>query len=135
MPYDAAVTAIAVATNDALPDHVWRHDTADDGDPVADIAVALCRAAHDLITTSGLLTRILSSVHEQYGRHLETLTGYATVGPHSLDVDALRLLQQLERFDTQRGTPRGDGTGPSTATDTCGICWYSPTTPAKAWSP
>ncbi len=102
MPYDAALTAIAVATNDALPDHVWRHDTADDGDPVADIAVALCRAANDLITTSGLLTRIVTYVRDQCGRHLDSITAYATIGPHSLDVDAFRLLQQLERFDTQR---------------------------------
>ncbi len=102
MPYDAALTAIAVATNDALPEHVWRHDTADDGDPVADIAIALCRAAHDLITTSRLLSRILTCVHEQCGRHLDSITGHATAGLHSLNADAFRLLQQLERFDTQR---------------------------------
>ncbi len=104
MPYDAALTAIAVATNDALPDHVWRHDTAtaDSGDPVADIAVALCRTANDFITTTGLLSRILTYVHQQCGRHLETITSHATVGLHSLDVDAFRLLQQLERFHTER---------------------------------
>ncbi len=104
MPYDAVLTAIAVATNDALSDHVWRYDTAtaDSGDPVADIAVALCRVANDFITTSGLLTRILTHVREHCGRQLDSITSYATVGVHSLDVDAFRLLQQLERFDTQR---------------------------------
>ena len=104
MPYDAVLTAIAVATNDALSDHVWRHDTAaaDSGDPVADIAVALCRVANDFITTSGLLARILTHVRKHCGRQLDSITSYATIGVHSLDVDAFRLLQQLERFDTQR---------------------------------
>src|SRR6266511_71276 len=104
MPYDAVLTAIAVATNDALSDHVWRYDTAtaDSGDPVADIAVALCRVANDFITTSGLLTRILTHVREHCGRQLDSITSYSTVGVPSLDVDAFRLLHQLERFVTRR---------------------------------
>jgi hypothetical protein len=104
VPYDPALTAIAVATNDALTDHVWRYDTgtADSGDPVAHIAIELCRKAHDFNTTSALLTRILTHVGQTCGRHTSTITDLATVYPHSLDLDAFRVLQQLERFDTQR---------------------------------
>jgi hypothetical protein len=104
MTYEPALTAIAVATNDALTDHLWRHDTgtADGGDPVAHLAIALCRAADDFNTTSQLLARTLHHVREQYGRHLHGVTNVATIHPHSLDIDAFRLLQQLERFDTQR---------------------------------
>jgi hypothetical protein len=101
VPYDAALTAIAVATNDALPEHVWRYDTAG-GDPVADIAVTLSRAANDFNTTSAMLARILTRIRDHCGQQLDSITNHATVGVHSLDVDAFRLLQQLERLDNQR---------------------------------
>jgi hypothetical protein len=102
--YDPALTAIAVATNDALTDHLWRYDTATiiNGDPVAHIAIALCDAADDFNTTSRLLARALAHLGETCGRHLSTVTDLATIYLHTLDTDALRLLRQLERFGTQR---------------------------------
>ncbi len=104
MPYDPALTAIAVATNDALTEHLWRHDTAtaDSGDPIAQIAIELARKAGDYISTTGLLTRLLTHVGQTCVRHAATITDLANVYPHSLDIDAFRILQQLERFDTQR---------------------------------
>lgn len=103
MPYDPALTAIAVATNDALTDHVWRYDTGTaDGDPIAHIAVDLSRKVQDFNTTAGLLTRVLGQVGEVCRRHINTITDLATVYPHSLNLDAIRVLTQLERFDTQR---------------------------------
>jgi hypothetical protein len=108
VPYDPALTAIAVATNDALTEHLWRHDTATDaatadaGDPIAHIAIELARKAHDFITTAGLLTRLLTHVGQTCARHAATVTDLATAYPHLLDIDAFRALQQLERFDTQR---------------------------------
>ncbi|MDG4793640.1 hypothetical protein [Micromonospora sp. WMMD1082] len=106
MPYDPALTAIAVATNDALTEPLWRHDTGDTdhGDPIAHIAVELHRAAHDFNTTTDLLTRLLAHVGELCRRHTSTITDLATIYPHSLDSDTVRLVQQLERFDTQRET-------------------------------
>lgn len=104
MPYDPTLTAIAVATNDALTDHLWRFDTAtaDDGDPVAHVAVALCRAARDFNATADLLTRALRHVAAGCGRHLSTITDLAAITPHSLESDAVRVLHQIERFDAQR---------------------------------
>ena len=71
MSYDPALTAIAVATNDALTEHLWRYDTAttDHGDPVAHIAIALARAA---------------------------------LFPNTVDVDAFRVQQHIERFHARR---------------------------------
>jgi hypothetical protein len=104
VPYDPALTAIAVGTNDALTDHVWRQDTAnpDTGDPVTHIAVELCRTAQNFNTTTRLLTRVLTYIGETCRRHIETINGHAIVHPHSLDLDAGRLITQLERYDTQR---------------------------------
>lgn len=104
MPYDPALTAIAVTTNDALTDHLWRYDTGDtdNGDPIAHVAVELARAAHDFNTTAALLTRVLTHVGELCRRHTSTLTDFSTIYPHSLDVHTLRIVQQLERFDTHR---------------------------------
>jgi hypothetical protein len=102
VPYDPALTAIAVATNDALTEHLWRHDTADSSDPIAHVAIELARAAHDFSTTARLLTRLVNHVGQTCTRHAATITDLATVYPHSLDIDAFRVLQQLERFDTQR---------------------------------
>jgi hypothetical protein len=102
--YDPALTAIAVATNDALTEHLWRYDSdtdiaaADSGDPIAHIAIELARAAHDFNTTAGLLTH----VGQTRARHAATITDLATAYPHSLDTDAFRAVQQLERVDTQR---------------------------------
>ncbi|MBT8227312.1 MAG: hypothetical protein HKP61_05260 [Dactylosporangium sp.] len=104
MPYDPTVTAIAVATNDALTDHLWRFDTAtaDAGDPIAHLAIELVRKDQDFLTTARLLTRLLTHVGQTCTRHAATITDLTTVYPHSLDIDAFRILQQLERFDTQR---------------------------------
>ncbi|MEV7628827.1 hypothetical protein [Actinoplanes sp. NPDC089786] len=104
MPYDPALTAIAVTTNDAMTEHLWRYDAGDtdSGDPIAHIAVELGRAAHDFNTTVGLLTRTLTQVGELGHWHASTITDLATVYPYSLDVDTVRIAQQLERFDTQR---------------------------------
>jgi len=104
VPYDPALTAIAVTTNDALTEHLWRHDTGDtdDGDPIAYIAVELARAAHDFNATAGLLTRALTQVGELGHWHASAITDLATVYPYSLDVDMVRIVQQLERFDAQR---------------------------------
>jgi hypothetical protein len=104
VPYDPTLTAIAVATNDALIEHLWRYDTGDtdNGDPIAHIAVELARAAHDFNTTAALLTRVLAQVGELSHWHASTITDLATVYPYSLDVDMVRIVQQLERFDTQR---------------------------------
>jgi hypothetical protein len=106
VPYDPTLTAIAVATNDALTDHVWRYDTAtaDAGDPVAHIAVELCRAAADFNSSSDLLTRILTHLRDETSRHLRAVTDVASVVPHSVDIDAFRVLQHLERFDANRET-------------------------------
>ena len=104
MPYDPTLTAIAVATNDAMTEHLWRYDTgtADSGDPVAHVAIELARAAHDFNTTAAVLTRVLDQVGRTCRRHATTITDLATIYPHSLDGDAFRVLQQLERFDGQR---------------------------------
>jgi hypothetical protein len=104
VPYDPTLTAIAVATNDALIEHLWRYDTgdADSGDPIAHIAVELAHAAHDFNTTAALLTRELAQVGELGHWHAGTITDLATVYPYALDVDMVRIVQQLERFDTQR---------------------------------
>ena len=104
MPYDPTLTAIAVTTNDALTEHLWRYDTGDtdNGDPIAHIAGELARAAHDFNTTAALLTRVLSQVGELGRWHASTITDLATVHPYALDVDMVRIVQQLERFDAQR---------------------------------
>lgn len=104
MPYDPVLTAIAVATNDALTDHLWRYDTAtaDTDDPIAHIAIELTRTAHDFATTAGLLTGLLATIGQTCRRHAATITDLATVYPHSLDIDTFRILRQIERFDTQR---------------------------------
>ena len=102
MSYDPVLTAIAVSTNDALTDHLWRHETAA-GDPVADLAVALHRAAHEFTVTTRRLTDTLHRLHQHSGHHLDTLTGYATLArPHSLDTDTLHLVQLLERHEAGR---------------------------------
>ncbi|RZU76049.1 hypothetical protein EV384_4646 [Micromonospora kangleipakensis] len=102
MSYDPVLTAIAVATNDVLTDHLWRHDAAA-GDPVADIAVALHRAAYDFTLTARQLTETLHRLRQHCTHHLDTLTCYATLArPHSLDADTLRLLQLLERHEAGR---------------------------------
>jgi hypothetical protein len=104
VPYDPTLTAIAVATNDALTEHLWRYDTGDtdSGDPIAHVAIELARQAHDFNTTAGLLVRVLAQVGELGHWHASTITDMATVYPYSLDVDMVRIVQQLERFDAQR---------------------------------
>lgn len=104
MPYEPALTAIAVATNDALTEHVWRYDTgdADNGDPIGHVAIELARAAHEVNTTARLLNRLLAHVVQMCRLQLTTITGLATVHPHSLDLDLGRTLIQLERFEAQR---------------------------------
>jgi hypothetical protein len=104
VPYDPALTAIAVATNDALTDHVWRYDTAtaDAGDPVAHIAVALCRAAADFNTTSDLLTRLLTQLRDETNRYLRAVIDFTSVVPNCVDIDAFRVQQYLERFHSYR---------------------------------
>ena len=104
MPYDPTLTAIAVATNDALTEHLWRYDTADadSGDPIAHVAIEPARTAHDFNTTATLLVRVLGHVGDTCHRHASTITDLAGVYPHSLDIDTSRIMQQLERFDAQR---------------------------------
>jgi hypothetical protein len=82
--YDPALTAIAVATNDALTEHLWRYDTgdADNGDPIAHIAIELARTAHDFNTTTEWLVRVLGHVGETCHRHAGTITDLANVRPH-----------------------------------------------------
>jgi len=104
VPYDPALTAIAVATNDALTEHLWRYDTGDtdNRDPIAHIAVELARTARDFNTTAAVLARVLGRVGETCHRHASTISDLTTVYPHSLDVDTVRSVQHLERFDAQR---------------------------------
>lgn len=102
MTSDPVLTAIAVGTNDALPEHLWRYDTAD-GDPIADVALALHRAAYEFTGISQLLARTLQRLHERCGNHLDTLISYAAVHrPNGLDSEVLKLMQLLERHDSQR---------------------------------
>jgi hypothetical protein len=101
VPYDPTLTAIAVTTNDALTDHLWRYDTDSTG-PIAHIAVELHRAAHDFNTTVAVLNRMLAHVGELFRRHADTITDLATAYPRSLDTDTVRIVQQLERFGEQR---------------------------------
>ena len=80
MPYDPALTAIAVATNDALTEHLWRYDTGDtdSGDPIAHVAIELARQSHDFNTTAGsgphrrLTTRLRDAQSLLAGRSLPT---------------------------------------------------------------
>jgi hypothetical protein len=104
VPYDPTLTAIAVATNDALTEHLWRYDTGDtdSGDPIAHVAIELARKAHDFNTTAALLIRMLGHVGDTCHQHASTITDLAGVYPHSLDVDTFRIMQQLERLDAQR---------------------------------
>lgn len=102
MPYDPVLTAIAASTNDALTDHLWRFD-ATDGDPISDIAAAVHRAAHDFTTAHHHLHKILNRVQAQCGTHRDNLTHFAlALRPHTLDLDALTLIQLGQRHDTQR---------------------------------
>ncbi|GGN94082.1 hypothetical protein GCM10010112_83050 [Actinoplanes lobatus] len=101
MSYDPVLTAIAAFTNDALPEHVWRHDTNMSG-PIGDLAVLLARAAVQVTETAELLARVLDRTADGCRRHAGTITAAATVEPTLLDRDLIHVIQQQERFTAHR---------------------------------
>ncbi len=104
--YDPTLTAIAVATNDALTDHLWRYDTAtaDSGDPIAQLAISLCQAAQEFNATATVLAQTLNHIPEECTRQLAAVTTLASTTPHTLDIGTLHVAHQFERFDAQRET-------------------------------
>jgi hypothetical protein len=101
---DPALVAIAAITGDALPERLWRYDTAT-ADPVADLAQALHSTAIEFTGTTQVLARALAKLGEQCQRQLATLTSRAALArPHGLDTDSVHLVQLLERHDTLRET-------------------------------
>lgn len=103
MTYDPVLATIAVATNDALTDHLWRYDTGTDGDPVADAATAVHRTAYNFNATSQMLARTLRRFQRCCGHHLDSLASTAYIPrPNTLESEAITLVQLLERHDTQR---------------------------------
>jgi hypothetical protein len=99
---DPVLIAIAASTNDALPDHLWRFDTATT-EPVADLAAALHRAASEFTGTHQMLQRSLRRLCDRIEGHLTTLTSHAVLDrPHGLDTEALALVQMLERHELHR---------------------------------
>jgi hypothetical protein len=58
---DPALVAIAAITGDALPERLWRYDTAT-ADPVADLAQALHSAAIELTGSTQVLARALAKL-------------------------------------------------------------------------
>lgn len=99
---DPALVAIAAITGDALPERLWRYDTAT-ADPVADLAQALHSTAIEFTGSTQVLARALAKLGEQCQRQLATLTSRAALArPHGLDTDTVHLVQLLERHDTLR---------------------------------
>jgi hypothetical protein len=99
---DPALVAIAAITGDALPERLWRYDTAT-GDPVADLAQALHSTAIEFTGSTQVLARALAKLREQCERQLVVLTSRAVLArPHGLDAEAVHLVQLLERHDTLR---------------------------------
>ena len=99
---DPALVAIAAITGDALPERLWRYDTAT-GDPVGDLAQALHSTAIEYTGSTQVLARALAKLREQCERQLVTLTNRAVLArPHGLDADSVHLVQLLERHDTLR---------------------------------
>jgi hypothetical protein len=104
VPYDPALTAIAVATNDALPDHVWRHDitTADTNDPIAQIAAELHHTALTFTATAQTLTRFLDHIGDTYRHAATAITDLADFDIKATHGSQFVLDQQTGRFDTER---------------------------------
>jgi hypothetical protein len=99
---DPALVAIAAITGDALPERLWRYDTATP-DPVADLAQALHSTAIEFTGSTQVLARALAKLREQCERQLAVLSSRATLArPHGLDAEAVHLVQLLERHDTLR---------------------------------
>jgi hypothetical protein len=104
MTYDPALTAIAVATDDALTDHLWRHDIGDTDttDPIAHIAAELHHRAAEFRATADMLTRLLTHVGDTYHQSALAVTDLADLEPKATETGQYRLHQQLGRFDAQR---------------------------------
>ena len=99
---DPALVAIAAMTGDALPERLWRYDTATP-DPVGDLAQALHSTAIEYTGSTQVLARALAKLREQCERQLVTLTNRAVLArPHGLDSDTVHLVQLLERHDALR---------------------------------
>ncbi|WP_238015014.1 hypothetical protein KZZ52_33770 [Dactylosporangium sp. AC04546] len=104
LQYDPTITAIAVATNDALVEHLWRFDTAttNGADPVAHIAVALCHAAEQFNTTADRVGELLDRIGGETVRGRGVLAGTASIMSRRLESDMMHLTRQLERLDAHR---------------------------------
>ncbi|WP_229070812.1 hypothetical protein [Actinoplanes sp. DH11] len=106
MPYDPAVTAIAVATKAALPEHVWRHDITATGstNPVAHLAEDLHHSALQFTATAQLLHRLLEHLADIYGTGSAAVSDVADLDPRTVETAQLHLEQHIGRFDAQRAS-------------------------------
>ncbi|MBB5874621.1 hypothetical protein F4553_008055 [Allocatelliglobosispora scoriae] len=97
---DPALRAIAAATNDVLPEHLWRHDT-DGGDWAAESAARLDNIATGFNTNARLLNTALAQVRDEAGTALRDA---GPQHPHHMGTILLTAVSLLERHQVLRTT-------------------------------